>query len=269
MSLLTSTKLEQKLKKGKKVIHKTLVDFPIDRTALAWTGGKDSTVLLWMLREVLSEHQLKMPHILFINEGDVFPEIVAFVNTWKTKWGFEIHTVQNDDVLKRVKKLGDIVTISELSRVNKRALKELGYDKKTFPFYPESLVGNHLMKTVPMQEYLKQNAIEALITGIRKDEQPARSKESYFSPRDNPTHMRVHPILDFLEKDIWDLIHKYKIPTVSLYKKGYRSLGAKSSTHRASKLPAWKQDFDKIPERAGRQQDKEKIMDKLRKLGYM
>jgi phosphoadenosine phosphosulfate reductase len=79
----------------------------------------------------------------------------------------------------------------------------------------------------------------------------------------------VHPILHFKERDIWNTIHKNEIPFCSLYYQGYRSLGAKGSTSKASDIPAWEQDLDNTPERVGRSQEKEDIMEKLRDLGYM
>ena len=79
----------------------------------------------------------------------------------------------------------------------------------------------------------------------------------------------MHPILHFRERDIWNLIFNEKIPYCSLYDEGYRSLGAKGSTMKNSDVPAWEQDLENSPERAGRGQDKEKIMEQLRDLGYM
>jgi len=55
-----------------------------------------------------------------------------------------------------------------------------------------------------------------------------------------------------------------------LYEQGYRSLGAASSSQISQKgVPAWEQDLEHSMERAGRRQDKEKMMARLRKLGYM
>jgi len=110
---------------------------------------------------------------------------------------------------------------------------------------------------------------QAVITGIRWDEQHARENESFFSPRQEPDHVRIHPILHFTERDIWDSTFKFKIPFNKLYKKGYRSLGAKGTTHKVSDKPAWEQDLEKTTEREGRRQDKEGIMKRLRDLGYM
>jgi len=125
------------------------------------------------------------------------------------------------------------------------------------------------MKTVAMNIYLEATKADALITGIRWDEQEARANEIYFSPRKLPKHTRIHPILHLKEKDVWEATHKYKLPYVDLYEKGYRSLGAKVTTLKPSDKPAWKQDLDHTTERVGRQQDKEQIMKRLRDLGYM
>lgn len=125
------------------------------------------------------------------------------------------------------------------------------------------------MKTVPMKVFIEENNVKAVSTAIRWDEQEARRDEVFFSERENPPHIRVQPILHFKERDIWETIHKFKIPYCMLYEIGYRSLGARCSTYKNSDIPAWKQDLENTPERVGRGQDKEKVMAQLRMLGYM
>ncbi len=258
-----------KIKKSLKIIKKAYKKYNFENIALAWTGGKDSTLLLWLIRNLKLMDNFSLPKIIFINEGDVFSEVEEFVNRMSKKWDFRYETVQNTDILRQVKKIGDRVLVSKLSKKNKQELKKLGFSGKSFPFEPESLIGNHLMKTVPMNLFLEKNDIKALMTGIRKDEQSARANETYFSPRRNPPHIRVHPLLHFSEKEIWTTTIKNNIPYVKLYQKGYRSLGARSSTFKKSNVPAWLQDLGNTSEREGRRQDKEQIMEKLRKLGYM
>jgi phosphoadenosine phosphosulfate reductase len=266
---LMQLSLEEKIQKGNQVVELAYERFPSERMALAWTGGKDSTLLLWLVRRYALAHDLPLPRIMFINEGHVFEEIKEFVEWLAADWSFEVEEVKNDDVLAQVERIGDPVYVDRLNERNRMELERLGFKGEWFPFEPESYIGNHLMKTVAMNVWLEENGILALMTGIRWDEQEARANEVYFSPRHNPDHMRIHPLLHFRERDVWEAIRTYNIPYVKLYEEGYRSLGAKHTTTKVADIPAWEQDLEKTPERAGRRQDKEGIMEKLRALGYM
>jgi phosphoadenosine phosphosulfate reductase len=266
---LTALPIESKIEKSMKVIRQAFEKFPHDKIVLAWTGGKDSTLILWLTMEVCRKNTFPVPKTVFINEGHVFEEMVDFVEKWSKEWEVTVDFVQNDDVLKQVNSVGDPVHVDRLSRRNQQELKRLGFEGEKFPFEPESYIGNHLMKTVALNMYLEKQEAEALITGIRWDEQEARADETYFSPRKDPDHARVHPILHFRERDVWEATHQLGIPYVRLYEAGYRSLGAKGTTEKPSDVPAWEQDLEHTTERVGRRQDKEKIMERLRKLGYM
>ncbi|MEE8168658.1 MAG: phosphoadenosine phosphosulfate reductase family protein [Candidatus Hydrothermarchaeales archaeon] len=265
---LMNLSLEEKVEKSKEVITEGLEKYG-DNSIIAYTGGKDSTLMLWMIRDVCKERGVEVPELMFINEGHVFEEVVSFVYEIAEKWGLKFTEVKNEDVLRQAKEVGDIVYVDRLDEVNRAELAKLGFTEKSFPFEPESYVGNHLMKTVAMNNFLSSRNVEAVFTGIRWDEQEARRDETYFSPRDEPMHVRVHPILHFTEREVWDALKKHDIPTASLYAKGYRSLGAKGTTTKTSDLPAWEQDLENTVERAGRRQDKEGIMKRLRDLGYM
>lgn len=261
--------LEQKIEQSKNIIKQALSKFDHNEFYVAWTGGKDSTTMLWLYREVCRELAEPLPKAMFIDEGYVFEEIFDLVNLVKEEWDIEISIVKNTDVSNKAQKLGDMVKVSELNDRNRSEIVKLGFTEDAFAFEPESYVGNHLMKTVAMNIFLEEKRVKALSTAIRWDEQEARIAEDYFSPRNNPDHTRVHPILHFRERDIWGTIHKNNIPFCTLYSQGYRSLGAKGSTIRVSDTPAWEQDLENTPERAGRGQDKEEIMEQLRSLGYM
>jgi len=266
---LMALPLEEKIVQSKKIIREALERFGSDKLAIAWTGGKDSTTQVWLYKQTCKELGIKMPKCMFIDEGSVFDEIWDLVNKVKKEWDLEVVVAKNTDVSDKAKNIGDMIKVSSLNERNRKEIEKLGFQEEEFPFDPESYVGNHLMKTVAMNMFLEEYGIEALSTAIRWDEQEARMEETYFSPRENPPHTRVQPILHFRERDIWNTIHKYKIPFCELYKYGYRSLGAKCSTVKTSDIPAWEQDLENTPERAGRGQSKEEIMSKLRSLGYM
>ncbi|HEC99352.1 MAG TPA: phosphoadenosine phosphosulfate reductase family protein [Proteobacteria bacterium] len=266
---LMALPLEEKVDYSKGIIREALGKFGTEKLLIAWTGGKDSTTMLWLYREVCKELGIEKPRCMFIDEGHVFKEILELVDQVKKAWDVNVITVKNIDVSDKAAKVGDMIRVADLNVRNRQEVARLGYTEETFSFDPESYVGNHLMKTVAMNMFLENDRVAALSTGIRWDEQEARLDEDFFSPRSNPEHIRVHPILHFKERDIWDTIHKYKIPFCSLYYQGYRSLGAKGSTVKVSDIPAWEQDLENTTERGGRKQGKEDIMAKLRDLGYM
>ena len=266
---LMGLSIEEKVNQSKKIIKEAIRKFGTEKLAIAWTGGKDSTTMTWLFREACKEISVPIPKIMFIDEGYVFEEIWDIVNRLKEEWNLNVIIAKNTDVSEKAKNIGDMVKVKSLNERNRNEIAKLGFDKDEFPFEPESFVGNHLMKTIAMNMFMEEYGVQALATAIRWDEQTARIEESYFSPRSEPPHTRVQPILHFKERDIWNFIFKFNIPFCVLYKEGYRSLGAKGSTIKVSDIPAWEQDLENTPERAGRGQSKEEIMGKLRDLGYM
>ena len=264
---LVNLSIEDKIRKAKEIVVKALEDY--ERTVVAFTGGKDITLMLWIIREACIEARKEVPELMFIDEGHVFEEALSFSRELSEKWGLRLRLVRNEDVMRLVSAPGDTVRVRDLSDNNRRELRRLGFEGDEFVFDPESLVCNHLLKTVAMNDFLRAEKIEAVFTGIRWDEHEARAGEVFFSPRDDPRHVRVHPILQFREKDVWTAVRRYGIPFNPLYAQGYRSLGAKGTTTKVSDKPAWEQDLESTRERAGRRQDKENIMRRLRDLGYM
>jgi phosphoadenosine phosphosulfate reductase len=269
MEKLMSMSLDEKIEHSKNIMKKALTTHGPENMAVAWTGGKDSTTMVWLFREACKELGAAMPKCMFIDEGYVFEEIWDIFKQLKDEWKLDARIAKNTDVSDKANKVGDMITVSSLNERNKKEIEVLEFTEEAFPFEPESFVGNHLMKTVAMNVFLEDNNVKALATAIRWDEQEARVEEDYFSDRRVPPHVRVQPILHFMERDIWNFIFKYNVPFCTLYREGYRSLGAKGSTVKMSDIPAWEQDLENTYERAGRGQGKEEIMGKLRDLGYM
>ena len=171
------------------------------------------------------------------------------------------------------------------------------------------------MATLPAEPHVSHYELDTntepftgVIVGARADEEGSRSKERYFSPRttqnlwdigEQPpefwnqyktdfapgTHVRIHPLLDWTELNIWEYIRREGIPTVSLYYdhgegKRYRSLGCRTCTLPVDsnarnvdeiivELRTGK--FANVAERSGRAQDKADGggLETLRKDGYM
>lgn len=198
---------------------------------VAFTGGKDSTVMLDLVRKAFGGNIPPAFKIVNVDTTADFPEIYEFIGRLSREWNFDLNVFSNKEA------------------VDKKEVK-IASDKEKCCL---------LLKTVPLKKAITDLNLKALMTAIRKDEQEQRKKESYFSERNDPNHFRVHPLLHFTEKDIWDYIKFYDIPYCSLYEQGYRSLGCVPCTVKAR---------PDEPERAGRSQEKEKIMGKLRDLGY-
>ena len=266
---LMELSMEEKIAYSKKVIKEAIEEFGVDKMAVAWTGGKDSTTMVWLFREACKELGVKMPRCMFIDEGYVFEEIWDIFNKLKKEWDLDVVIAKNTDVSDKAENIGDMVKVSSLNERNRKEISLLEIEDEEFPFQPESFIGNHLMKTIAMNVFIEDNGIKALATAIRWDEQEARIEETFTKSRPNPPHTRIQPVLHFMERDIWNFIFKFEVPFCELYKEGYRSLGAKGSTVKMSDIPAWEQDLENTYERAGRGQDKEELMGKLRDLGYM
>ena len=243
------------------------------KPAILWSMGKDSTAAVWLCKKAFFG---KIPFpVIHIDTSYKFPQMYEFRRKIVEEWNLNLTIVKNERALK----------------------KGMSPEKGRLKCCTE-------LKTKTLKDLIKEQEFDALILAIRRDEHGIRAKERYYSPRDKDfrwnyvdqpaelwdlyvqpsddfTHMRVHPILHWTELDVWQYVKQEKLPVNSLYfaQKGkrYRSLGCMPCTvpvpSSASTIDEIIQEIkkSKIPERAGRAQDKEKayIMQKLRSLGYM
>ncbi|EMA40620.1 phosphoadenosine phosphosulfate reductase family protein [Halococcus hamelinensis] len=297
--------IEDKLEKAIEVTRRGLEQY--ENPSVMWTGGKDSTLTLYFVKEVADRFDLEVPPVIFIDHYQHFDELFDFVEHWADEWDLEVVYARNDDAGRYVEENdlepGDDIPVSELSEHNQHHIRDiLEYEEDTFPFLLDTYVGNHLLKTVALNDALEEYDIDGILSGIRWDEQEARADETFFSPRHDPEiyppHDRVQPILQFDEADVWETFWHFVVPeTVEEYPdegyvpqdyddlpnglthedipvspkyfEGFRSLGSEVSTDKTESTPAWLQDLDNTTERAGRAQDKEDLMERLRDLGYM
>ena len=263
------------VEKSKAVVREAFEKFKSCEMAVTWTGGKDSTTNLWIVRQVCLEDNVDLPQVITIDEGDAFTEITDFLIRISKKWNIDLEWLCNFDVLRCCQShLGNTVKVKDLNERNQAELKRIGFEEDSFTFEAESYAGNHLMKTVVLNQFIQENNTKALFMALRRDEQAARKHDEYFTKKEGghlmPEHTRISPTLHFSERAIWNNIKLHNIPYCPLYEIGYRSLGARATSNpMAVGVPAWEQDLEHTPERAGRRQDKEKTMGRLRKLGYM
>ena len=241
------------------------------RLAMLWSMGKDSNVMIWLARKAfLGRIPFPLAHL---DTGEEFPETYAFRDHYAQAWGLELI----DDACPPIEAVDpDLPPASRLA-----ARKSLG-----------------------LRQAIERHGFEALITGIRRDEQSTRAKERVFSPRGEDgdwdfrnqppefwdhyntdfapgAHVRVHPLLQWTEVDIWRYIERENIPVVPLYfardGKRFRSLGEEGisfpiDSHATSVSEIIEElEATRAPERAGRAMDHESedAFERLRAHGYL
>lgn len=267
---------------------------------MLWSVGKDSTVLLWLARKAFFGH-VPIP-LIHIDTHYKIPEMIEHRDRLAVDWNLEMIYGENKEALLKKKTYPDgfATRLECCKNLKTEALKHT--IDGSWPRYRL----NHETKFYEIDK--NPVAFTGVIVGVRADEEGSRSKERYFSPRDNAnewnvaqqppefwnqyktdfaqgTHVRIHPLLDWTEVNLWEYIERENIPIVSLYfdqGKGtrYRSLGcapctgpvesnAKTVGEIVKELKTGK--FSNIAERSGRAQDKEDGggLEELRKAGYM
>ncbi len=86
----------------------------------------------------------------------------------------------------------------------------------------------HIRKIEPLKRALKGN--EVWITGLRREQSPTRQDLQYAEWDSANRIIKVNPLLDWTEQQVWDYIRKHKIPYNSLHDKGFPSIGCQPCT---------------------------------------
>jgi len=265
-----------------------------------WSIGKDSTVILWLIRKAFFGH-VPIP-LVHIDTAFKISEMIEYRDRLALEWNLNMIYGQNKEALKNLETFPD----KKVSRIQCcKNLKTEALKNTLNGAWPRYRL-NHETKKYEIDK--NNEPYTGVILGVRADEEGSRSKERYFSPRDiyndwiledqppefwnqyktdfaHGTHVRIHPLLDWTELNIWEYIDLEEIPTVSLYYnkgdgKRYRSLGcwpctspvesdAENVKEIIEELKTGK--FSNIAERSGREQDKEDMggLEQLRRDGYM
>lgn len=179
----------------------------IDKLAMLWSFGKDSTVMIHLARKAfLGQIPFPLMHCdTELEMDEVYAYRDKYVKEWNINFLSEIcPPIETTDP-----------TLPHAARVAAR-------------------------KTGGLKSIIAKNGFMGVIAGIRRDEEGTRAKERYFSPRDHDgqwdvkdqppefwdqfmtdfppgTHVRVHPLLHWTELDIWLYIQRENIPMVPLY----------------------------------------------------
>lgn len=267
---------------------------------MLWSIGKDSTVLLWLARKAFFGH-VPFP-LMHVDTSFKIPAMIEFRDRLARELHLDLIVGQNREALaaKRTFPAGAISRVQCCKALKSEALRHTLSGE-----WPRLRMDHESGRLVddPHGE-----AFTGVIVGARADEEGSRSKERYFSARDQQsewdvgdqppelwrqyktdftpgTHVRIHPLLDWTELNIWEYIERESIPVIDLYfnqgeGKRYRSLGcypctspvssdARNVSEIVEELRSGK--LADIAERSGREQDKEDNggLETLRRGGYM
>ena len=267
---------------------------------MLWSIGKDSTVMLWLVRKAFLGH-VPFP-LIHIDTFYKIREMVEYRDRLTREWKLNMIYGVNEQALKQKQTFPD----GKVDRITCCRLLKTEALKTTISGEGPRYRYNHAEGRYELDKTTEP--FTGIIAGVRSDEEGSRSKERYFSARDREsvwdvgnqppefwnqfktdfapdTHVRIHPLLDWTELDVWEYIRREKIPTVSLYYnhgdgKRYRSLGcypctfpieseSKNVDEVIEELKSGK--LKNVAERSGRAQDKDDGggLETLRREGYM
>jgi len=191
------------------IIREVAAEF--DNPVMLYSIGKDSSVMLRLAMKAFHPAKLPFP-LLHIDTTWKFKAMTAFRDRFCAEHGLELHVYTNHD----------------------------GVDRGVNPFDYGSNKYTNIMKTQALVQALRKGGYDAAFGGARRDEEASRAKERIYSFRDaqqqwdpknqrpelwslyNPKinkgeSVRVFPLSNWTELDIWQYIYLEEIPIVPLY----------------------------------------------------
>jgi sulfate adenylyltransferase subunit 2 len=183
----------------------------LEKPVLLFSGGKDSIVLLRLAEKAFRPAPIPFP-VMHVDTGHNFPEVIEYRD-------------------RRVAELGvELIVASVQDSIDKgRAVEETG---------PRA--SRNRLQTVTLLDAIEENGFDAAFGGARRDEERARAKERIFSFRDDfgqwdprrqrpelwnlyngrikrGEHVRVFPLSNWTELDVWEYIRDEGIELPSIY----------------------------------------------------
>ncbi len=208
------------------------------RPVMLYSIGKDSSVMLHLARKAFFPGRPPFP-LLHIDTRWKFREMIAFRDATARRLGIELIVHTNEE----------------------------GVQRGINPITSGSALHTQVMKTEALKQALDRHSFDGALGGARRDEEKSRAKERVFSLRGANHHwnpksqrpelwrlyntrlsgretMRVFPLSNWTERDVWDYIAAEEIPVVPLYFAALRPVVERSG--------AWIMvDDDRLPLRPG------------------
>ena len=191
------------------IMRETVAEF--ERPVMLYSIGKDSSAMLHIARKAFHPAKLPFP-LLHIDTTWKFREMIAFRDATAARLGLDLLVHVNEEGLRR----------------------------GVSPVASGSSVHTQVMKTEGLRQAMEKWGFDAAFGGARRDEEKSRAKERIFSHRSaqhawDPRNqrpelwrvfntrikpgesMRVFPLSNWTELDVWDYIRAEDIPVVPLY----------------------------------------------------
>ncbi len=182
-----------------------------ERPCLLFSGGKDSIVMLRLAEKAFSPARLPFP-VMHVDTGHNFPEVLEFRD-------------------RRLAEVGARLVVASVQR----SIDEGRVTEETGP-----RASRNRLQTTTLLDAIGEHRFDALFGGARRDEEKARAKERVYSFRDGfgqwdpknqrpelwnlyngrilqGEHIRVFPISNWTELDIWEYIRREGIEIPSIY----------------------------------------------------
>jgi sulfate adenylyltransferase subunit 2 len=216
---------------GIHVMREVAAEF--ERPVLLFSGGKDSIVLLRLAEKAFRPGPFPFP-LMHVDTGHNFPEVIEFRD-------------------RRVAELGERLIVASVqdSIDAGRVVEETG---------PRA--SRNRLQTVTLLDAIAEHGFDAAFGGARRDEERARAKERVFSFRDDfgqwdpknqrpelwnlyngrinrGEHVRVFPLSNWTELDVWEYIDQEQLEVPSIYYAHEREV-----FRRDGMLYAWREDTE-------------------------
>jgi sulfate adenylyltransferase subunit 2 len=189
------------------VIREVAAEF--ERPVLLFSGGKDSVIMLHLAAKAFFPARIPFP-VMHIDTGHNFPEVLDFRDRTVEKLGVRLVVASVEESLAK-------------GRVRER---------------PDGI--RNPLQTVTLLDAINEHAFDAVFGGARRDEEKARAKERVFSFRDEfgqwdpknqrpelwslyngrhhkGEHIRVFPLSNWTELDVWQYLAQEEIELPSIY----------------------------------------------------
>src|SRR4051794_18675186 len=182
-----------------------------ERPVLLFSGGKDSIVLTRLAEKAFRPARFPFP-LMHVDTGHNFPEVIAFRD-------------------RRVQELGERLIVASVQE----SIDDGRVTEETGPSAPPTR-----LQTTTLLDALSTHGFDAAFGGARRDEERARAKERIFSFRDDfgswdpkrqrpelwsiyngrirrGEHVRVFPLSNWTELDVWQYIAQERLEVPSIY----------------------------------------------------